>query len=137
MESKSSFFNQQRWSQAMLEQAESMRENYIQQSAYLQSQQNAPMSFIPRELADDGFEPIQGEPKGAKYIISYMFKKPKDPVIFVKDKKQMEILVNDLLHDDKVDHASIIVSRIAEQFKPKTSFIKKLLKVESIEYKKI
>lgn len=131
------YYNQPGWGAQMLAQAQSMRENYIQETAYLLQQQNQPLSFIPRELVDDGFEPIQGNPKGAKYIISYMFKEPKDPVIFVKDKKQMEILINDLLHDDKVDHNSIIVSKISQQFRPKKSFIKKLMRVESIEYKKI
>lgn len=133
----SNYYNDPNWSAALQQQANTMRENYIQQMANLQAAQNQLLSFVPRELADDGFQPIQGNPKGAKYIISYMFKKPKDPVIFVKDEKQMKILVNDLLHDERVDHDSILVSKISAQFKPKRSFIKKLMKIETLELKKI
>ena len=63
---------------------------------WLENPSNQRMNFIPRELQND-VEPIQGEPKGAKYLVSYMFKEPKDPVVFLKNEKDMKALVIALL----------------------------------------
>jgi hypothetical protein len=102
-------------------------------------QSNQQMSYIPQELADEGFEPIQGTPKGAKYLVSYMFKQPKDPVVFLKNEKDMKELVKKLLANKAVDHQSIIIHKISAQYKPKqVSFLKKIVtKVKDIKLNKI
>lgn len=71
----------------------STTDNYttIDVTAYYDTSINSNISFVPEELADEGFEPIQGNPKGAKYIVSYMFKEPKDPVVFLKTEKEMKV----------------------------------------------
>ena len=91
------------------------------------------LSFVPSELADDGFEPIQGEPDGAKYLVSYLFKIPKDPVVFLKNIKDMRSLVKELFADKAVDHDSIIIHRISAQYKPTKTWTKKMMRVEELK----
>lgn len=112
---------------------------YYDSSVYLDNEHNTGYSSIPesvqRAAEDDGnvFEPIQGDPEGAQYIVSYMFKEPKDPVVFVKNKKDMMALVNALLKDDKVDHKTILISKISKQYRPKQVVKTKKVKVKDLE----
>ena len=95
-------------------------------------QPNYSISYIPADLQDE-VEPISGEPKGAKYLISYAFKKAKDPVVFLKDKKDMDKYVEDLLANDRVDHKTIMIHEISKQYKP----TKKTVKKEVVELEEI
>ena len=88
------------------------------------------MNYRPSDLPAD-FEPIQGIAKGAKWLVSYAFKKSKDPVVFVKSEKDMLLLVQRLVKDEKVDQKTILIHKISEQFRP--SIIEK--KIESVELK--
>lgn len=94
-------------------------------------------SFVPDDLADEGFEPIQGDPETAKYLVSYLFKEPIDPVVFVKSKKEAMELVEKLLEDETVDHDSIIVHKISSQFRPKVKKVKKTIEVDEVELEKM
>ena len=85
---------------------------------------NYQFSSIPTDLQDE-VEPISGEPKGAKYLISYAFKKSKDPVVFLKDEKDMKKYLEDLMANDRVDQKTIMIHEIRKQFRPKKTIIKK------------
>ncbi len=74
-------------------------------------------NYIPSEL--DDVEAIQGEPKGAKFLISYAYKKSKDPVIFLQSKKDMIKMLQALWNDELVDRKTILVHEIAKQYKPR------------------
>jgi len=82
---------------------------HIEQTVHSES-----LNHIPDEARDEGVEPIQGNPDGARYLISYAFKDDKDPVIFLENKKDMMQMLKRLMEDEKVDHKTIIISRIRE-----------------------
>lgn len=90
------------------------------------SPESQSLNYHPSDLPLD-FEFIQGKAKGAKFLVSYAFKKSKDPVVFVKNKKDMLLLVSRLWNDEKVDRKTIMVHQISKQFKPK--MVKKMEKV--------
>jgi len=72
---------------------------------------------IPEEV-EDAIEAIMGKPGGAKFLISYAYKKSKDPVIFIHSKKAMLKELKKLLKDERVDKRTILVSEIKKQWKP-------------------
>jgi len=72
--------------------------------------------YIPNEI--DMIPSIQGNPKGAGWLVSWAYKK-KDPVCFVKSKSDMIKIVNDLMRDPRVIKSSIIIHKISAQYKPK------------------
>ena len=72
--------------------------------------------YIPSDI--DNIPPIQGNPKGAGWLVSWAYKK-KDPVCFVKSKSDMIKIVNDLMRDPRVIKSSIIIHKISAQYKPK------------------
>lgn len=72
--------------------------------------------YIPSEI--DMIPPIQGNPKGAGWLISWAYKK-KDPVCFCKSKSDMIKIVNDLMKDERVIKNSIIIHKISAQYRPK------------------
>lgn len=74
-------------------------------------------SWIPSEL-EGQVEAIMGKPGGAKFLISYAYKKSKDPVIFIHSKKAMLEELKKLLKDERVDKRTILVSEIKRQWKP-------------------
>ena len=110
---------------------------YVDGLSYLDTLRNERLSFVPKELADEGFEPIQGEPEGARYLVSYMFKESVDPVVFVKLKKEAMALVKELMEDDRVDYSSILVSQIRAQFRPKKSWVRKVIKSKEVTLEKV
>jgi len=83
-------------------------------------------NFIPSEVKD-AIDFIMGKPGGAKFLISYAYKKAKDPVIFIHSKKAMLIELKKLLKDDRVDKRTVLVSEISRQFKPTKKMHKKAL----------
>ena len=64
-------------------------------------------------------EPITGVAEGARYLISYELKESKDPVVFIKNKKDLMVELQRLLKDSRVDQDTLLVSQITSQFKPK------------------
>lgn len=92
------------------------------------------LNYMPDDVPDV-VEPIQGKARGAKWLVSYAFKKSKDPVVFVKNEKDMKLLVERLLKDEKVDKRTILIHKISQQFKPKlvVKREKVVQKVESVE----
>lgn len=98
----------------------------------------AGLSYMPWDAPPE-IEPIMGIPKGAKFLVSYAFKKSKDPVVFLKNEKDMEEMVIRLMHDEKVDQSSILISKISEQYTPKkiTKEVRVIQKVDGVELKKI
>lgn len=80
--------------------------------------------YIPSDI--DMIPPIQGNPKGAGWLVSWAYKK-KDPVCFIKSKSDMIKIVNDLMRDPRVIKESIIIHKISAQYKPKE--IRRLKKI--------
>ena len=72
--------------------------------------------YIPSEISN--IPPIQGNPKGAGWLVSWAYKN-EDPVCFVKSKSDMIKIVNDLMRDPRVIKESIIIHKISAQYKPK------------------
>jgi len=72
--------------------------------------------YIPSEI--DNIQPIQGNPDGAKWLISWAYKQ-KDPVCFLKSKTDMLNLLSCLRQDERVIQKSIIIHQISRQFRPK------------------
>ena len=79
--------------------------------------QGVDYNWIPAEIKDT-IEYIMGKPGGAKFLISYAYKKAKDPVIFIHSKKAMLSELKKLLKDERVDKRTILVSEIVRQWKP-------------------
>jgi hypothetical protein len=72
--------------------------------------------YIPDEL--DNILPIQGNPDGAKWLVSWAYKK-KDPVAFFKSKNDMLKFVLALKKDERVIQKSIIIHKISSQYQAK------------------
>ena len=87
-------------------------------------------SFIPQGVRDV-VEPIMGRPARAKFIISYAYKKDKDPVIFIKNRKQLIDELKRLMADERVDKRTILVSEIGRQFKPTRKLHREALKLKN------
>lgn len=95
------------------------------------------LNYTPWNMPEE-VEMIQGNPKGARYLISYAFKEDKDPVVFLKSKKDMMVMLEKIMKDEKVDQKTVLVSQITNQFKPKvvSKRVKIFQTVESIELEK-
>lgn len=100
--------------------------------AYLDSRASYDYNRIPSDL-EDKVLPIQGEPKGAKYLISYAFKKAKDPVVFLKSRQDMIKMVQALWNDEAVDRKTILVHEIARQYRPRMRKVRVVKIKEEVE----
>lgn len=76
-------------------------------------------NFIP-DNAPAETHYIMGIPSGAKFLISYAYKKdPSDPVVFCRSKKEMKKELKKIMKDSKIDKRTILIHQISKRFKPK------------------
>jgi len=90
-------------------------------------------SYVPDELED--IPPIQGNPDGAKWLVSWAYKQ-KDPVAFFSKKEDMLKFVAALMNDERVIKESIIIHKLSAQYKPKEVRKMKKLWVKELELRR-
>jgi len=86
-------------------------------SVYLNNDAAEFYNYVPVDLEPE-IQPIQGDPKGAGWLVSWWYKK-KDPVCFCKSRSDMLKIVSDLMKDERVIKSSIIIHKISAQYRPK------------------
>jgi len=81
-------------------------------------------NYIPTEV-EGVVEWIMGKPAKAKFLISSAYKKKKDPIIFIQNKKSLMKELIKLLQDERVDKRTILISEIKRQWKPTKKLLEK------------